>query len=103
MDRISEVDRGRAARQSDEAPLRREAEHLILKQLEFGVLEELVGIVGRERFDDLSQAAIGGALAAFDRRAAVLVERMRGDAVFGDFVHAMGSDLQLDALHRPGR
>src|SRR6202023_3177690 len=29
---------------------------------------------------------------------AVLVERMRGDAVFGDLLHLAGADLQLDAL-----
>ena len=42
VDRIGEVDRRRAARQSDDAALRREAEHLIVEQLEFGVLQKFV-------------------------------------------------------------
>ena len=41
VDGIGEVDRGRAARQRDQAPLGREAEHLVLEQFELGVLEEL--------------------------------------------------------------
>ena len=47
-----------------------------------------------------SQAkALDLALQPLGRRAhAVLVERVRGDAEFGDLVHLLGADLQLDAL-----
>src|SRR5690606_34956176 len=41
MDGIGEIDRGRAARQRNQLALRCEAEHLILEQLELGVLEKL--------------------------------------------------------------
>ena len=101
MDRIGEIDRGRAARQRDEPALRGEAEHLIVKQLELGVLEELLRIVARQRLDRLPQAPVGAALAdprRVDAGSPVLVDRMRGDAVFGDLVHLVGADLQLDAL-----
>ena len=30
----------------------------------------------------------------------ILVERVRGDAIFGDLVHAHGADLQFDTLAR---
>ena len=44
MDRIGEVDRRRAARQRDQAPLRREAEDLVVEQLELGVLEKFLRV-----------------------------------------------------------
>ncbi len=65
------------------------------------MLEELFRIVACQRLDRLPEAAIGAALAGVDRlgaAVAILVERVRGDAVFGDFVHIVGADLQLDAL-----
>ena len=49
MHGIGKVDRRGIARQSDQPPLRREAEHLILEQLELGVLEEFLGIVALEQ------------------------------------------------------
>src|SRR6202042_1034204 len=45
MDRVGEVDRRCATRQRDQPPLRSEAEHLVVKQLELGVLEEFFRIV----------------------------------------------------------
>ena len=100
--RIGEVDRRGAARQRDQLALRREAEHLVVEQFELGVLEKLfrVGALG-EQLDGAAQPRIGVRFARqhFGRRAdAVLVERVRGDAVFGDLVHLAGADLQLDAL-----
>ena len=41
MHGIGEVERGRPARQGDKAPLRREAEYLIVEQLKFGIFHEL--------------------------------------------------------------
>ena len=91
VDRIGEVDRRRAARQRDQPALRREAEDLVVEQLELGVLEELLRVVALgEEVDGAPQPLIGAALARRARErvgAAVLVERVRGDAVFGDLVH----------------
>ena len=108
---IGEVDRRGAARQGDQAPLGREAEHLVLEQLELGVLEELLGVVAFEqRVDQAPQPDVRVFLVLGTRRAAVdagtvfgaseavLVERMRGHAVLGDAMHLVGADLQLDAL-----
>ncbi|MNY02377.1 hypothetical protein D3C86_1349490 [compost metagenome] len=56
-----------------------------------------------ERFDGVAQPGIG---VAFPRKQialpvfAILIERMGGNAEFGDLVHALGADLQLDALAR---
>src|SRR5579871_2997400 len=100
--RIGKIDRRGAARQRDELTLRGEAEHLVMEQLELGVLEELFGIGAfGQQLDGATQPGIGARLARqhFGRRPhAVLVERVRGDAVFGDLLHFAGADLQLDAL-----
>ena len=101
MDRIGEIDRGCAARERNEPPLGGEAEHLVVKQLELGVLEELFRIVARQRLDRLPQASIGAAFAHHRRvgaRAGVLIDGVRGDAVFRHFVHLVGADLELDPL-----
>ena len=55
----------------------------------------------RQDADGVAQPGkgVGFALQEFGRRAdAVLVESVRGDAEFGDLVHLLGADLQLDAL-----
>jgi hypothetical protein len=44
MHRIGEVDRGAAARQRDQLTFRREAENLVVEQLELGVLKEFLRI-----------------------------------------------------------
>ena len=63
--RIGEVDGVGAARQRDQPALGREAEHLVLEQLELGVLEELFGVVAFEQHvDQMAQPAIGVALMA---------------------------------------
>ena len=107
MDRIGEIDRRRAAWQGDEAPLRREAEHLVLEQFELGVFEEFLRAVALgQEFDGPPQPLIGAAFRGEARMdaadlvlsAGFLVMGMRGDAVFGDLVHGRGADLQLDAL-----
>ena len=64
VDRIGEVDRRRAARQRDQPALRREAEDLVVEQLELRVLEELFRIVALgEKVDGAPQPLIGAALA----------------------------------------
>ena len=100
--RVGEVDRRRLARQRDQLALRGEAEHLVVEQLELGVLEEFlrVGAFGEQR-DGAAQPRIGVRFARqhLGRRAdIVLVEGVRRDAELGDLVHVDGADLQLDAL-----
>ena len=57
---IGEVDRRRAARQGDELALGREAEDLVLEQLELGVLEEFArAFAFRQHLDQMAQPAIG--------------------------------------------
>ncbi len=64
VDRISEVDRRRAARQGDEPALGREAEDLILEQFEPRMFEKLLGTVAMgEQIERLLQPAEGAALA----------------------------------------
>ena len=100
--RVGEIDGVRSARQRNQLAFRREAEHLVMEQLELGVLEELlrIGALG-EQFDGAAQPRIGAGLARqhLRRRSdTVLVERMRRDSVFRDLVHIPGADLQFDAL-----
>ena len=100
MHRIGKVDADRLARQGDQAALGREAIDLVGEQLELGVLEEFfrIGAVG-ERLHRIAQPGIGPALVLEARKlGAVLVERVRGDAIFRDLVHRAGADLHFDAL-----
>ena len=102
MNRIGEIDRRRFGRQCDQLALRREAEHLVVEQFELGVLEELfrIGAFGKQ-LDRAPQPGIRIGLAREQfggRTTRILVEGMRGDAVFGDLVHLSSTDLQLDAL-----
>ena len=101
VDGIGEVDRGRPARQGDQPALGREAEHLVVEQLQPRMLQKLFGAVALgEQVDGALEPLIGAALVRQHRLrgAAVLVERMRGDAVAGDVVHFAGAHLQFDAL-----
>ena len=83
-------------------PFGREAEHLVVEQLELGVLQKLfrIGAFGQDA-DGVAQPGkgVGFVLEPLGRRAhAFLVEGVGGDAEFGDLVHFLGADLQLDAL-----
>ena len=61
---VGEIDGVGAARQGDEAALRREAEHLVEEQLKLGVLEKLLRIVPFEQIiDELAKPLIGRAFA----------------------------------------
>src|SRR5262249_8291498 len=63
MDGVGEIDRGRATRQRDQAALRREAEDLVLEELELGVLEELFWRVALgEHLDGAAKPLIGADL-----------------------------------------
>ena len=60
VDRIGEVDRRRAARQGDQHALGREAEDLVLEQLELGVLEEILRAVALgQLLDGAAQPGVG--------------------------------------------
>ena len=99
--RIGEVDGRRAAGQGDEAALGREAEDLVVEELELRVLEELLRIVALgQKVDGAPQPLIGAAFLGEARIVvdAFLVEGVRRDAVFRHLVHVHGADLQLDAL-----
>ena len=58
--RIGEIDRRRAARQRDQLALRGEAEHLVMEQLELGVLEKFLGVGAfGQQLDGAPQPGIG--------------------------------------------
>ena len=102
MHGIGEVDHIGLSRQRDQLSLRGEAEHLIVKQLQLGMLEELfrVGAVRQDR-DGMAQPGEGAGFAIQELGRgtdAVLVEGVRGDAEFRDLVHLLGADLQFDPL-----
>ncbi len=62
VNRVGEIERRRAPRQRDEAALGREAEHLVLEQLELGVLEKLLRIGAFEkRLHQAPQPHVGAA------------------------------------------
>ena len=97
VDGVGEIDAGGAARELDQLALGREAEDLVLVELELRVLQEFVG--GLRVLEDLEQVldpaellqVAGGCVA-------LLVEPVRGHAVFSDVVHVRGPDLHLDLL-----
>ncbi len=94
---VGEIHRRGAARQRDQPALRREAEHLVLIQLELGVLEEFVA--GGGVVEDLQQVFHPGEAAAILRAGdALLVAPMRGNAVIGHALHLGSADLHLDLL-----
>ena len=99
---VGEVDRRRRTRQRDHPALRREAKNLVVEHFELRMLEELLRAVALpEKLDGSAKPVVRPAFR--DRRVglrahAVLVERVRRDAVFGDLVHLARADLQFDAL-----
>ena len=79
--RVGEVDRRRARGKRDQAALRREAEDLVVEQLELGVFEEFLRVVAVEkRFDQAAQPHVGV------------------DVLGLDDLHAFVHDLLLDDL-----
>ena len=97
--RVGEIDRRRAARQLDQLPLRREAEHLVGVEFQLGVFQELVRR-GRilQDFQQVLHPAEALHVGAVDLLVRRLVDPVRGDAVFRDVVHLGGADLHLDLL-----
>ena len=98
MKGIGEVDRRRTARQRDQPAAWREAEHLVLEELELGVFEEVfLARTAGHMLDSLAQPGEGlalvGELVEIARDHTLLVERMRRDAVLRDPVHLVGADL----------
>ena len=102
MNRVGEIDRRRAARQGDQAAVRRETEHLVMKEFELRMLQKFLGRGAfGEQSDRAAQPLVGAALArqAFlAGDASILVEGVRGNAVAGDVVHQRRAHLELGAL-----
>ena len=97
VDGVGEIDRGGAAGELDELALGREAEDLVLIELELGVLEEVLGIL--DVVEDFEEVLDPAEFLQVARGCVVLfVEPMGGDAGFGDLVHVGGADLHLDLL-----
>jgi len=64
VDRIGEIDRRGLARQCDQFAFRREAEHLVVEQLELGVLEEFFRVrTFGQKLDGATQPGIGAGFA----------------------------------------
>ena len=76
---VGEVDRRRAARQGDQLALGREAEHLVLEQLQLGVLQELFR--PDRMLQDVQQFAQPAVLAAVGDLAGVKVYKFRMGAL----------------------
>jgi len=95
VDGVGEVDRRRALRQLDQVALGREAEHLVLEQLQLGVLQELLRFLGV--VDDVDQLAQPAELLALGHLLALLVGPVRRQTQFRPLVHLVGADLNLDA------
>ena len=111
MHGVGEIDRCRPPRQRDQPPLRREAEDLIVEQLELGVFEELLRAVAFEQRRQPAAAATCRACRCRCRRprraeplaSRVLVERMRGDAEFGGTVHVVACGSAIRRADAGGR
>ena len=97
--RIGEVHRRRAARQLDQLALRREAEDLVLVEFQLGILEEFVRR-GRilQNLQQVLHPAETLQIASVGLGIRLLVNPVRGDAVFRHVVHLVGADLDLDLL-----
>ena len=96
MDCVGEINRCRTARQCDQIALGRETEDLILIHLELGILEKLLRVRGvLQNIEQFAQPAI---LATLVTRIRLFVCPVRRDAEFGDLVHFLGADLDLDTL-----
>ena len=78
MDGIGEIDGCGAPRQGDQIALGREAEHLVLKHLQLGVLQELLR--SRRMFQDIEQFAQPAILPTVEPRRVLLEAPMGGNA-----------------------
>src|SRR5690606_33787840 len=102
--RIGEVDRCGSTRQRNQHAPGREAENLILEQLQLGVLQEVLGTAAlRKLLYCAAQPGIRVGVLRNGRRRSVprthvLVDGVGRDAIFGDRIHLMGAYLEFDAL-----
>lgn len=99
VDQIRQIDRSRAGWQGFHVAFGREHEDLIGKQIDFDRFHELGRVVeGLLPLHELAEPrkllVVIIAAAGF----ALFVGPVGGDAVFGDAVHLVGADLDLDAL-----
>jgi len=102
MNRIGEVNRRGAARQGDQTAIRRETEHLVMKELELCMFQEFLGRgTLRKESDRAAQPLVGAALARqalLAGDASILIEGVRGDAIAGNVVHLGRAHLEFGAL-----
>jgi len=105
MHRIGKIDGRGTARKSNELPLWREAEYLVMEQFQLGVFEKFLGAFPfLQHFHQMAQPAIGVGLRprrakpiqGLFRIGRILVERVGGHATLGNFVHEPRADLHLD-------
>ena len=93
VDRISEIDRGRALGQLDQLALGGEGEDPVLVHRHPGVLEQLLGAFGM--VEDFDQIVDPRHLQVGDRLA-FLVGPVGGEPALGLVVHRAGADLDFD-------
>ena len=93
VDRISEIDRGRALGQLDQLALGGEGEDPVLVHRHPGVLEQLLGALGM--VEDLDQI-VDPRHVEVGARLAFLIGPVGGEAALGLLVHVLVADLDFD-------
>ena len=96
MHAIGEIEGRGVARQGHDVALRREQIHLVGKQIDLDVFQELQRRAGGPlRFDQVRHPRLRAVLRAAGF-AAMFIGPVRGDAAFGDEVHFLGTNLHFD-------
>ena len=97
VDRVCEVDRGRAARELEYLSDRGEHEHRVREQVDLHVLDELDRVPGRLlHLEYLAHPGAGAPVRDAVPCVPVLVQDMGRDSGFRDLVHFVAADLHLD-------
>ena len=100
VDRVCEVDRGRAARERFHVTFRRETKDVLGVEVHFQLVQELVRVVDLVLpVDDLPKPREVLDVVVFER-ASLLVLPVGGDALLGDAVHLRRSDLNFEGYAR---
>ena len=96
---VGKVDHGRIVRQRDQVPLWGETENLILEQVELGVVEELLRILGvLKDIHQLLDPVVVVARRLIGRNRAVLVGPVCRQPQLSLLVHVVAADLDFDRL-----
>ena len=97
MHRVGEIHRRGAARQRHDPALGREDIDLVGEQIDLDVFQKLGSIAAFVLdFQQALQPLVGFLLHVVDAGVAALVKPVRGHAGFGDLVHVLAADLDLD-------